>query len=66
MEYVPDNYDMYVRHEAEEVREMERLPVCADCDQPITDDHLYDINGSYICPNCMESGYRRWTEDCIE
>lgn len=59
---VPDNYDAYKRHEAEQAREVKKLPVCDYCDEPITSDHLYDIDGTLICPDCMESVFRKSTD----
>ena len=56
----------YARWEAEQARELAKLPICADCGEPITSDYCYCINDEYICPDCMDSGYRKWTEDCCE
>ena len=44
--------------DAEQNRQLEQLPCCADCDQPIQDETAYYINGEWICENCMDS-YRR-------
>ena len=66
MEYIPDNYDIWASHEADEARQLEKYPICADCEQPITDDHFYEINGEHICPDCLEAGYRKDTDDFIE
>lgn len=54
------------RYFAEQDRQMERLPVCVDCDQPITDDFYYEINGECLCQNCLEAGYRKSIDDYIE
>ena len=42
---------------------LDKLPKCADCGEPIQDDHYYLINGENICPDCLESGYRRENDD---
>lgn len=44
--------------DAEQTRQLERLPVCADCDEHIQDESAYYINGEWICKNCM-SAYER-------
>ena len=62
---IPDNYDLWEQHEARQARELERLPICADCGEPIQDDHFYLINDDAICPNCLESGYRKEVEDFV-
>lgn len=53
-----DNYSMWEAHDAEQNRQLERLPRCADCDEPIQDETAYYINGEWICEDCMEA-YRR-------
>lgn len=55
----PDNYSQWERHEAEQERWLAKLPVCDICDEPIQDDHYYLINGDNICPNCMETHFRK-------
>lgn len=62
--YVPDNYDQWKAYDAEQQKELDKLPVCADCDQPIQDGTAFYINGEFICESCMEV-YRVYTEDYI-
>lgn len=52
--------------DAEREAQLEKLPICADCGERITTDFCYCINDEYICPDCMDSGYRKWTVDCCE
>ena len=56
----------YARWEAEQARDLAKLPICADCGEPITDDHFFLINDECICPACLDAGYRKWTDDYIE
>lgn len=55
--YVPDNYDAFVWHSAEQEREEKewrsRLPVCCECGEPIEDDDCYDFGGDLYCPDCV-------------
>lgn len=51
---------------AEQTAELERLPECADCGEQVQDDHYYLINDEVICPNCLESGYRKDIDEYIE
>lgn len=53
-------------YDLEQQKRLDRLPVCADCGEPIQDDHYYLINDEIIGPDCMESGYRKEVEDYIE
>ena len=45
----------FERHDAEQNRRLEQLPVCADCDNAIQDETAYYINGEWICKDCMSS-----------
>lgn len=57
MSYIPDNYDLYVRHEAEQERILSRCPICCKCENRIVDDYAYnlddDLNHLY-CGDCAQ------------
>ena len=53
------------RWDAEQQRKMDKLPVCADCGEPVQDDYYYLINDEVICPNCLDAGYRKAVEDYV-
>ena len=38
----------------EQNRQLENLPECSDCGEPIQDEEAYYINGEWICESCME------------
>ncbi len=65
-EYVPDNYDQYKRHEAEQCREEERLPRCSMCGHKIYEDKCWRFSDEVICDSCAEEHFRIDTEDLIE
>ena len=46
---VPDNYDMWLAHEAEQEKALAERPCCEYCGKPIQDDYYYEINGDIIC-----------------
>lgn len=58
-----DNYDIWLRHEAELDRLRERLPVCRCCGDPIEDIHYYNVDGTVLCEYCLNEKYRRSTEE---
>lgn len=41
------------------------LPRCAECEEPIQDDCLYEFNGKLICPYCLDLNHRRYTDEFI-
>ena len=56
--FVPDNFEMWHLFDNEQERQLEGLPVCADCDEPIQTETAYYFHGDWICESCIES-YRR-------
>jgi formylmethanofuran dehydrogenase subunit E len=62
---IPDNYDLWEAHDREQEKRLADRPICADCGEHIQHDHFFLINDEAICPDCLESGYRKETEDYI-
>lgn len=56
----------FERHDAEQQQELDRLPVCSECDNPIQTDKLFLINDEFICPECLIDNYRKDTCDYVE
>lgn len=66
MPYIPDVLDLWAEQQAKKDRDLERLPRCAICDEPIQTEKLYLINNETICPSCMKREYEKDTDDYIE
>ena len=56
---IPDNYDLWERHEAEKEKALAELHHCDYCDNPITDDYYYEINGDILCEKCLNNHFRK-------
>lgn len=54
------------RYDAEQVAELEKLPVCSQCNEPIQDDFFYEINDEVVCEECLNQNFRKNVEDYIE
>ena len=52
----------YERHSAEQERELEQLPICDCCGEPIQDLFCYEINDEIICEECLNEHYRKSIE----
>lgn len=63
--YVPDNYDLWERHEEEREAEAVLLPECSVCGEKIQDEFCYEINDELICELCMNGEFRKLTTDFI-
>lgn len=63
--YIPDNYDQFTRHDAQQQAQLDRLPVCSECGEPIQDDFCFEVNDELICDECMHNNHRKCVDDFI-
>lgn len=63
--YSDDPVSDFLRHDADKQKELEKLPVCCECDEPIQDEYCYEINDELICEKCLKAHYRKHTDDYI-
>lgn len=56
---IPDNLDRWERHDAEQERELQKLPKCDKCGAPLQDEYYYEIEGECICEKCLNKHYRK-------
>ena len=61
-----DNYDLFLKYEAEQESRLERLPTCILCGESIQDEYCYEINDELFCEECMKDEFRKNTENYIE
>lgn len=54
------------RHIAKQEEELERLPKCVCCNNPIQDDYCYEINDELICQECLDLFHRKQVEDYVQ
>lgn len=64
MTYIPDNYDAFCQHEAEQQAKLDKLPKCCECGERIQTEDYYEFNDELYCLDCVEE-HRRWIEDFI-
>ena len=61
-----DPLDDYAAYDAHVSAELDKLPRCSECDEPIQTDECYEINDELICPECLKENHRKWTENYCE
>lgn len=70
MPYIPDYTDLHAIHEREQERRLRRHPKCERCKERITDEHFYNIDGTFICGECLDDyiseNFKVNTEDYME
>lgn len=59
----PDNYSQWEDHERQQEARMKKRPVCSYCEEHIQHDHFFLVNDEAICPDCMESYFRKEVGD---
>ena len=60
MFYTDDPIADFHAWDARQEKQLEQLPKCADCGEPIQEEAFY-IHCEWICENCIDS-YRRGVE----
>lgn len=63
MYYSDDPIADYNRYEADQEEQLDKLPKCDICGEPIQDDYYYNLNGDIFCKECLDGNFRRNTED---
>lgn len=49
-----DNYRLWEMHDAEQERQLAKLPLCCLCEEHIQQDMAVCINGEWYCDNCLD------------
>lgn len=62
---IPDNLDRFERYDAEQERQLQKLPVCSYCGGPVLDDFLYLINDEIICICCLNDHFRKDVDEYV-
>ena len=66
MFYTDDPVADYYRYEAERQAELDKLPRCCECEEPIQSAACYERNGELLCPQCLVDNHRRRTRDYVD
>lgn len=64
--YTSDPVADFARHDREQAKQEKQLPRCDYCNQPIHDEHLFDINGDVMCEKCLIREFRKDVDDYVE
>lgn len=61
-----DYLGLHARYDAEKEAELDKLPKCAECGEPIQSEKCYEIDGELICQECLENNHMHWVEDYVD
>ena len=65
MFYTDDPVADFEAYDRQQEEQLERLPVCEICGEPIQDEHLYLINDEFVCEKCLIRDFRKNTDDYV-
>lgn len=54
---IPDAYDMWEAHDAEQDRHLDDLPVCCECKEPIQSENAVCVDGQWYCSDCEDEAW---------
>ena len=70
LDYILDYTDLYDMHERDQERRLRRHPKCEKCKERITDEHFFNIDGTFICGECLgdyiSENFKVNTDDYLE
>ena len=65
MFYSDDPIRDFEHYDSGQARELKRFPICAECGEPIQDEHCFEINDELICEECLNQNHRKYVDDYI-
>jgi len=66
MPYTDNPLADFNAHMCEQERQLNKLPKCYECGEPITDEFCYEINDECVCEKCLNDNHRKLVEDIVE
>lgn len=66
MPYTDDPLRDFLSHDAEQQDALDRTPRCENCGKPIQDENLYHILGYIFCEECIETEFKKSTDNFVE
>ena len=61
-----DNYDLWEMHDAEQEAELDKLPLCEICGQPIQQEQAIYYNDQWFCESCEDEAWAVIRGDFLE
>lgn len=65
MFYTNDPIADFEAYDAMQEKKLAELPECCECGEKIQDEYYFEINGEYICEECLNDNHRKRTEDFV-
>ena len=65
-QYTDDPVADYEAYDRELALREAKLPRCAECNAPIIDNYLFEINDEHVCRACLVRNHRKRVEEVME
>lgn len=65
MFYTDDPVADYERYSTYQEKELEKLPKCSECGEPIQSEEYFEFDDEIICPDCLTYNHRKWVDDIV-
>lgn len=65
MLFTDDPIADFNQHDAEQQEWLESRPKCSYCEEPIQDDYCYEIDGEYVCEECLNDNHRKLVDNIV-
>lgn len=65
MFYSDDPLADFHKYDAQKEKQLDKLPRCSECDNPIQDDVYFLINDMPICSDCLNDNYKKRVDDFV-
>ena len=66
MIFTDDPVADFERHDAEQQKQLDKLPTCSICGEHIQDYYSFEISNELLCEECMNDLYRVHTDEFID
>ena len=65
---IPDNYSLWEAYDREQARQLDNLPKCKCCDEPIQTEKAVCVDGDYYCEDaeCEKKAWERIRKEYLE
>ena len=56
-----DPLEDFEKLDREQAKQLDELPKCDICGEPIQDEYYYEIGGDLVCRECLDNHFRKET-----
>lgn len=66
MPYIPDNLDLFERHDAEQESRLRKMPICCKCKEHIQQPEAVKVDDKWFCEDCEDHAWNLVKNEFLE